>query len=516
MDSKLYEDAMDHLEPSRDERGEERRLTARFAVLWAEHRSVAERLGAIESSIAWTVAQRLSQLRQRLAPDGSRRQWCVRVCWRGLRLWRREGTAVLARRTAGKLWQRLTRNPSRRACQEPVGWGESSKPTMPPGGPRRFGSPDGSITPTPRSGEFRVAFIGSSSATEAASMRYRAHHLIEALALVGLEATFVALERAHTNFATILSHDLIVVVRMIHCDTITALIELARQRGLPVVYDIDDYLFDPWVFPYIEALHYNMSQKDALGILGSLGDCLDQCDYFTGSTSYLAEKAATWGKDSFVIRNGFSAEQLHLSRLALEQRSMHRRGHGTRIGYFSGSRTHQRDFRVVYPALMNLLREESDARLLIVGHLDVDEFPGLAPFVEQIELLPIHNWRELPAVITRVDINLIPLELTPFNEGKSNLKYYEAALLKVPSIASPTRIHAENISPGFNGLLARTTQEWYNGLKELIARPDRREQMGQNAFDHVLRKYAPSAVAAEAVETYRQILHRHRSLRVAA
>ena len=347
-------------------------------------------------------------------------------------------------------------------------------------------------------------------------MRYRAYHLIEALALVGLEGTFVALENVRSNLPAILSHDLIVLVRMMHNDTAAELIESARKRGLPIVFDIDDYLFDPWVMPYIEAMHYGMNQAEALRILDAFGACLDQCDYFTGSTSYLTGQAAEWRKDSFVIRNGLNAAQVLLSRLALEQRSIHRRGHGTRIGYFSGSRTHQADFRVVYPALMSVLREEADTRLAIVGHLDVGDFPGLAPFMDQIDILPARHWSELPAVITGVDINLIPLELTPFNEGKSNLKYYEAGLLKVPSIASPTRIHLENITPGYNGLLARTTEEWYNGLKELITRPERREYMGQNAFEHVMRNYTPSAVGAEAVAIYRQILHHHRSQQVAA
>ncbi len=104
---------------------------------------------------------------------------------------------------------------------------------------------------------------------------------------------------------------------------------------------------------------------------------------------------------------------------------------------------------------------------MIVGDLDVGEFPGLAPYVSQMEILPLRHWSELPATMATIDVNLIPLELTPFNEGKSNLKYYEAGLLKVPSIASPTRINRENIAHGHNGLLAQTTAEWYEALKEL-------------------------------------------------
>ncbi|MGH7169412.1 MAG: hypothetical protein ACRELF_18825, partial [Gemmataceae bacterium] len=101
---------MDCLEPSQSEKGAERRFTARFAVLWNEHRRVAERLAAIESSAAWAVARRLSQLRRRLAPEGSRRQWCFRWCLRGLRRWRREKIAGVLRRTVDKLLRRPTRS----------------------------------------------------------------------------------------------------------------------------------------------------------------------------------------------------------------------------------------------------------------------------------------------------------------------------------------------------------------------------------------------------------------------
>jgi glycosyltransferase involved in cell wall biosynthesis len=367
--------------------------------------------------------------------------------------------------------------------------------------------------PTEPRDKFHVVFIGSGWSFDAATMRYRAHNIIEALALAGLEGTFVVQQDVPSQLSKILSHDLIVLVRRVRDDTLTALIGMARRRGVPIVFDIDDYIFDPWIMPYVEAFQDREGRARYLRLMDELGACLDQCYYFTGSTSYLADKAAALGKESFVIHNGLNAEQLLKSQLAREQRDLHRRGPGTRLGYFSGTRTHQADFRVVYPSVMHLLREDPDLRLTIVGQLDLDVFPGLALFRDQIDLLPICDWRELPAVIAGVDINLIPLELTPFNEGKSNLKYYEAGLVEVPSIASPTRILRESITHGHNGLLAQTTEQWYDGIKDLIARPDWRRQLGRNALEHVLRTYSPAATAAEAVGVYRQILGLHRDRR---
>jgi glycosyltransferase involved in cell wall biosynthesis len=470
---------MNLIEQSNADVGAIQRLAARYADHWAEHRRLAESLADIEASTAWAIARRLSLWRHRLVPDGSWRQKCLRL---GLRtLHPRQG-------------RRASEPPSLETASTPASSGVAHNPQ--------------------RTGEqpFRVAFIGSGADCEAQSMRYRAHNIIAALALVGHEALFVPLEQVQANLDTILSYDLIVLVRLMHNAVTTSLIESAHKLGLPIVYDIDDYLFDPWVMPYVEAFRV-LRQSEALRILDELGGCLQACDYFTGSTSYLSAMAALRGKKSFVIHNGLNASQLRLSQLALEQRSARPRDGLTRIGYFSGTRTHQADFRVVYPALMALLRDDANARLAIVGDLDIGEFPGLAPYLGQIDILPLRPWSELPATMAAVDINLIPLELTPFNEGKSNLKYFEAGLLKVPSIASPTRINRESIEHGRNGLLARTEEEWHAGLKELVASAERREQMGQQAFEHVLRTYAPLATAAEVLEVYRQIIHDHRMRR---
>ena len=490
---------MDFIERSSMDRGESQRLAARIARLWTENRHLIEKLAAIEDSTAWALACRLSHLRHRLLPDGSRRQQWFRLWVRGLRFWRREGVAALLTRTTNKL---LRRAPTERS-EEGASASESSM--LPP--------PVSSTVASER--KERVAFLGSGVACEAQSMRYRAHNIIEALALVDTEGTFFTVEDVQANLAAILSHDLIVLVRLRYNHITAMVIDSARRRGLPIIYDIDDYLFDPWVLPYIEACR-GQYQADSLRMLDEFAACLYACDYFTGSNAYLIDRAAAFGKMGFLIPNGLNHEQLRLSHALLMQRTNRQREGVTRIGYLSGTRTHQADFRVVYPALMALLRDRADVRLVIVGNLEVGEFPGLLPFLDQIDLLPLRPWTELPAAIATLDINLICLEPTPFNEGKSNLKYFEAGLLKVPSIASPTRIHRESITHGHNGLLARTTEEWYDGLKELIARPDTRELMGQNAYEHVMRNYTPAAVGSEALTAYEQILRIHRSQHVAA
>ena len=52
----------------------------------------------------------------------------------------------------------------------------------------------------------------------------------------------------------------------------------------------------------------------------------------------------------------------------------------------------------------------------------------------------MRNWRQLPQLIASVDINIAPLQDTVFNRAKSENKWVEAALVKVPTIASDVEL----------------------------------------------------------------------------
>ena len=75
----------------------------------------------------------------------------------------------------------------------------------------------------------------------------------------------------------------------------------------------------------------------------------------------------------------------------------------------------------------------------------------------------------------------------------------EAALVGVPTIASPTDAFASAIRSGENGLLASCPQEWLDGLLWLVGETAEREKLGAAAREDVLRRYAPWVRAEQAV-----------------
>lgn len=70
--------------------------------------------------------------------------------------------------------------------------------------------------------------------------------------------------------------------------------------------------------------------------------------------------------------------------------------------------------------------------------------------------------------IASVDINLAPLENSIFNEAKSENKWVEAALVRVPTVASKVGAFEHMIENGVTGMLCDNIQEWENALERLI------------------------------------------------
>ena len=135
-----------------------------------------------------------------------------------------------------------------------------------------------------------------------------------------------------------------------------------------------------------------------------------------------------------------------------------------------------------------LLRTPDGATPLI----DVEEYPALAELEQQIEWRSLQPFLNVPTEIARLDIHLAPLEVgNLFCEAKSELKFYDAALVDVPIVASPTGPFRRAIDHGKTGFLATSGDDWYLYLKKLVQDPALREQLGRNAYIAALAAFGP-------------------------
>jgi SAM-dependent methyltransferase len=98
------------------------------------------------------------------------------------------------------------------------------------------------------------------------------------------------------------------------------------------------------------------------------------------------------------------------------------------------------------------------------------------------------------------------LELdNPFTECKSSLKYFEAAILGVPTVASDLEPYRESVAHGENGYLCRTEEEWFHCISGLIEDPSLREKMGSMARKDALINWTTRAGAHYLLAALREI-----------
>jgi glycosyltransferase involved in cell wall biosynthesis len=102
---------------------------------------------------------------------------------------------------------------------------------------------------------------------------------------------------------------------------------------------------------------------------------------------------------------------------------------------------------------------------------------------------PFHDYVNLQRLISSVEFNLMPLQSNAFTNCKSELKYFEAAIVGTLSIASPTHTYAAEIRDGENGYIAQVHQ-WASVIQRTIENIDTYLDMAATAYEDARTKYA--------------------------
>jgi glycosyltransferase involved in cell wall biosynthesis len=272
----------------------------------------------------------------------------------------------------------------------------------------------------------------------------------------------------------------------------------ARTIGMRVVYDIDDLVFDPGFADNIDAVR-RMNRDDRRSFVESMARrrrLLLAADLVTVSTAYLARTVESLGRPSAVIPNSINGEQQRVAAEIASARPQPR--DGVRIAYLSGSPTHQRDFAACETALMAVMDRHDDVQFRLVGYLDLG--PHWERYRKQVERIDFLPAAEMLRCLGESDINLAPLELgNPFCEGKSELKFFEAALVGVPTIASATETFAAAIENGVSGFVVSSNKEWERALELLVTDANCRRAVGEAARARALARYSVAALVPQLV-----------------
>jgi glycosyltransferase involved in cell wall biosynthesis len=264
--------------------------------------------------------------------------------------------------------------------------------------------------------------------------RYRVLHQMEELDAGFLESDVVD----YLNLDPIIVRDYRVIIffRCPWTEKVDEAITLAKKLNKKVLFDIDDLVIDKKyteLIPYIKTLSSKEKTIYDDGVM-RIGKTLKLCDGAITTTEGLAEELKNYVPNVFINRNVASEEMWKLSQIALNKNCNKTKNESIIIGYFSGSITHDSDIEMIKDALIKILKENKNVKLLLLGELSEPDY--LVEFSSQIIKKTFIDWRELPEIISNVDINIAPIENTIFNTAKSENKWVEAALVKVPTIAS--------------------------------------------------------------------------------
>lgn len=282
--------------------------------------------------------------------------------------------------------------------------------------------------------------------------------------------------------------DIYVVQQCVDREGIGLLYAYQQEHGKKIIVDADD-------FPVVEDDNPYKVDHDRFNAVGVIKKTMEIADLITTTSEYLAGRLREINPNVVVLPNYMDLERWN-------QPKIHNTSNTIRIGW-AGSMTHAKDLEIIKQPLERICSEYPQVQLIFVGETRVrDIFPGLP--IEVVPGLPFNEWpKKLNGL--QLDIALAPLRDTEFNRCKSNIKWQEYAIAKVPGVYSPT-VYGERGFDGHFGMVAHDQEQWYRALKNLIDFPVLRSDIAESAFTHVTRRYDLSKHIQEWVDAYKALV----------
>lgn len=366
-----------------------------------------------------------------------------------------------------------------------------------------------------RRSPFRVLYFYEHP--DSASFRYRCYNMAQAINIAGSDvaATYIFLSDLEALKDPGEIADVLVISRTRYDSRVERLISSFSSKGKKTFFDIDDLIFDIQFTSLVAAsLDFPLWGEGIdkwFSLISRMGTTMTLCDHVIVTNDFLAEKAREFSqKPASVVPNFLNREQIEVSTSLADHKlkdetpddSVQSAGSRLILGYFSGSKSHKKDFDVVAGALRSVLESHPMTELLVVGHLPMDA--GFNKFGNRLIRREFTDFLSLQELIASVDLCLSPLQMSAFTFSKSQLKFFEAGAVAVPTAASPTPVFQASIQHGQDGYLVKAG-EWEGFLNDFIE-SDRSERLSvsRQAFESSMGRYTPAMQSKRILEVVTQ------------
>lgn len=294
----------------------------------------------------------------------------------------------------------------------------------------------------------------------------------------------VEVEEIHTDA------DLIIFQRPLD-NAMSSAIAQAHRQGIATIVEIDDDL---------STVHKeNVAHSAMFGKSSGhqwVEKAASMADHVTVSTTQLG-KFARHGRYS-VLRNCVPDSILQMGRGPSNTT-------WPRVGWTGTVQTHPNDLQVTRGRLANVLKDHG-LTFNVVGD---GEYVARNLMLDTGTPLLATGWVPLEeyyqTVLNTIDVGIVPLELSNFNQAKSYLKGLEYAGLGIPFIASATREY-ELLAVDGIGKIARSPGDWAKHLQRMIDRPSETERIAKESRDRIEAEYVYSVTAPKWIEAWEKAI----------
>jgi len=268
----------------------------------------------------------------------------------------------------------------------------------------------------------------------------------------------------------------------------------AKNYGVKIIFDVDDLVFDLDKLPLLtNTLSINLNSNEHydfwFSYIGRIYFTAKKADGFITTNEFLGNVIRKkFAKPTQIIINSLNNEQIATSNHLCDLKKVANPNDKFVIGYFSGTPSHINDFLLIYKELLTLLDEFKQISIKIVGFM---ELPGdVSEYLHrgQIKIVPLVDFLELQRLIAEVDVNIVPLVDNEFTNCKSELKYFESAIVRTPTVASPIFSYSNAIEHKVNGFLCEQGM-WYSTIKNIYLKKYELAKITENAYNHSVSNY---------------------------
>ena len=310
--------------------------------------------------------------------------------------------------------------------------------------------------------------------------------------------------------------DIIVIVRVQWTFFIERLIAEAKVKNKIVLFDCDDLVFDLDSLPILMntlGFYNNSYQPDYIkwfSYVSRIGLTASKCDGFITTNDYLGRiYKDKFNKDYKIIKNSLNNEQIEASEKALISKKRKMMYKDFTIGYFSGSPSHTNDFLQVAPEIARFLDTHENSQLQVVGFMDFPEF--MKKYIDngQIRFQPLVDFIHLQELMALVHVNIVPLVNNKFTNCKSELKFFEGAIVDTITVATPTFAYVKTIEHSVNGFLCNPG-EWFDTLDKIYYKKIDCNRLVQSAHEYAINNFYGSKITSELDECYQYFTNNKR------